>query len=48
MSRQIYTAPTVTATLDAKQRPHPQPDITRHTQFLPGDRATQILLQQFL
>ena len=48
MTRQIYTAHTVMTERDTKTRPHPNPTMDDHSQFLPGDRATQILLQQFI
>lgn len=48
MNRQFYAAHTVVSHNDAKTRPHPNPSIKEHVQFLPGDRATQILLQQFV
>ena len=48
MRRQVYTAHTVATRRDIQTRPHPNPNMQGHTQFLPGDRATQILLQQFV
>lgn len=39
---------TSAATECAVHRPAPAPDAVAHTQFLPADRATQMLLQQFL
>jgi hypothetical protein len=32
----------------ARAAPGPKPGVKIHNQFLPADRATQILLQQFL
>lgn len=48
--RQIYTAPTVTTRRENHSLPRTDrtDPMQAHTQFLPADRATQILLQQFL
>lgn len=48
MTRQIYIAPTVTTARSVPIRLRPEPGTDAHSQFLPADRATQILLQQFL
>lgn len=52
MQTQTYMAPIVATTQQIKHRPHPAPSTASskpaHDQFLPTDRATQILLQQFL
>ena len=48
MDRQVYAAHIVTTERQAEARPRQTPSMQEHTQFLPGDRATQILLQQFI
>ena len=49
MLRQIPATPAPAISRDSAIRPVPPgPDRNSHTQFLPVDTATQILLQQFL
>ena len=48
MERQVYAAHIVTTERDTHVRLRHTPNMQEHTQFLPGDRATQILLQQFI